>query len=248
MTQATPVTRGTFDPSRLIVALDLPDARSALTLASHLLPLGVGFKIGLRLFATQGPSLVRSVRGQGGRIFWDLKLHDIPSVVAAAVEAAAHEGVELLTVHALGGGQMLRHAQQALERTGSAMRLLAVTLLTSADQGTWEEIGGQGPLQTRVVKLARLARDAGVAGLVASPREVAAIRRQVGGMLLVTPGVRPAGAALGDHRRVATPAAAIRAGADRLVIGRPILEAQDPRGRTQQILDEMRRAWEVGVS
>ncbi len=244
MTPASPAT--SFDPSRLVVALDTPDARSALAMADRLLPLGVAFKVGLRLMPGHGPSPVRALRKRGAKVFWDIKLHDIPSVVAAAVRAAAREDVELVTVHALGGSRMLRQAQEALALTGSATRLVAVTILTSADRAAWHEIGGRGALGPRVLQLARLARDAGLAGVVASPQEVAAIRRQLGGMLVVTPGVRPAGDAAGDQRREATPAAAIRAGADRLVVGRPILDAADPVRRAREILEEMRRAWEEG--
>jgi len=210
------------------------------------------FKIGSQLFTSAGPEAVRQVAQLGADIFLDLKFHDIPNTVAGAVlAAAAMPGVQLVNVHALGGSAMLRAAAQAIS-AGVPMgadrpRLLAVTILTSMDQKAVREVGIGGPPSTRVVKLAKLAQNAGVDGVVASVRETKAIRRACGReFLIVTPGVRPketvTGAKKDDHARTATPREAIRAGADFIVVGRPILTAHDPRAAAQEIVDEIASA------
>jgi orotidine-5'-phosphate decarboxylase len=223
---------------RLIVALDVPTDEQARALVSRLRPAAGFYKVGSQLFTAAGPALVRELVGAGLPIFLDLKFHDIPNTVARAVAAAAELGVAFADVHASGGKAMMKAAAEACR--GSATRLLAVTLLTSHSASTLEEIGLAGPVESGVRRLARLAQDAGADGVVASPEEVALIRAECGAdFLVVTPGIRPAGAARLDQARAATPAAALRAGADYLVVGRPICEASDPLAATAAILAEM---------
>ena len=206
------------------------------------------FKVGNQLFTAAGPAAVKEIAALGPGIFLDLKFHDIPNTVAGAIlSCAALPGLQLVNVHALGGHSMLHAAAQAIS-AGQPMgadrpRLLAVTILTSVDQKTMREVGLSGTPQTRVLKLAQLAKKAGVDGVVASVKEARAIRKACGrDFLIVTPGVRPkerGPAAKDDQARTATPAEAIRAGADFLVVGRPILAATDPRATTQAIVDEI---------
>ncbi|MGA2301156.1 MAG: orotidine-5'-phosphate decarboxylase [Candidatus Acidiferrum sp.] len=245
----------TFDAhprSSLIVALDFDSLSTALKFAKQVADLVGMFKIGSQLFTSAGPEAVRQVAQLGAGIFLDLKFHDIPNTVAGAVLAsAAMPGVQLVNVHALGGSAMLRAAAQAIS-AGVPMgadrpRLLAVTILTSMDQKAVREVGIGGPPATRVVKLAILAQKAGVDGVVASVRETKAIRKACGReFLIVTPGVRlketVVGAKKDDQARTATPREAIRAGADFIVVGRPILAATDPRAAAQEIVDEIASA------
>jgi orotidine-5'-phosphate decarboxylase len=245
----------TFDAhprSSLIVALDFDSLSTALKFAKQVADLVGMFKIGSQLFTSAGPEAVRQVAQLGADIFLDLKFHDIPNTVAGAVLAsAAMPGVQLVNVHALGGSAMLRAAAQAIS-AGVPMgadrpRLLAVTILTSMDQKAVREVGIGGPPATRVVKLAILAQKAGVDGVVASVRETKAIRKACGReFLIVTPGVRlkerVVGAKKDDQARTATPREAIRAGADFIVVGRPILAATDPRAAAQEIVDEIASA------
>jgi orotidine-5'-phosphate decarboxylase len=183
-------------------------------------------KVGLELFAAGGPAAVRSAAALGRPVFLDLKLHDIPNTVEGAARSAAASGASLLTVHASGGEAMVR---AAVRGAGGRLRVLAVTVLTSLDDAVLAAVGLAGPTEEAVVRLARLAVAAGADGVVCSPREVAAVRAAVGpGPLLVVPGVRPAGSARGDQVRVATPGEAVRAGADLLVLGRPLRDAPDP--------------------
>jgi len=242
----------TFDAhprSSLILALDFDSLSTALKFAKQVADLVGMFKIGSQLFTSAGPEAVRQVAQLGAGIFLDLKFHDIPNTVAGAVLAsAAMPGVQLVNVHALGGSAMLRAAAQAIS-AGVPMgadrpRLLAVTILTSMDQKAIREVGIGGPPAARVVKLAKLAQKAGVDGVVASVRETKAIRKACGReFLIVTPGVRPeetmAGAKNDDQTRTATPREAIRAGADFIIVGRPILAAPDPRAAAQEIVDEI---------
>jgi len=242
----------TFDAhprSSLILALDFDSLSTALKFAKQVADLVGMFKIGSQLFTSAGPEAVRQVAQLGAGIFLDLKFHDIPNTVAGAVLAsAAMPGVQLVNVHALGGSAMLRAAAQAIS-AGVPMgadrpRLLAVTILTSMDQRAVREVGIGGPPAARVVKLAKLAQKAGVDGVVASVRETKAIRKACGReFLIVTPGVRPeetmAGAKNDDQTRTATPREAIRAGADFIVVGRPILAATDPRAAAQEIVNEI---------
>jgi orotidine-5'-phosphate decarboxylase len=245
----------TFDAhprSSLIVALDFDSLSSALKFAKQVADLVGMFKIGNQLFTAAGPAAVKEVAALGTGIFLDLKFHDIPNTVAGAVlSAAAMTGVQLVNVHALGGKAMLEAAVQAIS-AGVPMgadrpRLLAVTILTSMDQKTMKEVGISGAPKLRVTKLAQLAKSAGVDGVVASVQEAKAIRKACGrDFLIVTPGVRPkeksASADQDDQARTATPTEAIRAGADFLVVGRPILAAPDPRAAAQSIVEEIAAA------
>ena len=245
----------TFDAhprSSLIVALDFDSLNSAVKFAKQVADLVGMFKIGSQLFTAAGPAAVREVAALGPGIFLDLKFHDIPNTVAGAVlSCAAMTGVQLVNVHALGGSAMLHAAVQAIS-AGQPMgadrpRLLAVTILTSMDQKAMREVGIGGPPQNRVVKLAKLAKGAGVDGVVASVQEARAIRIACGrDFLIVTPGVRPKDTATStmtdDQARTATPTEAIKAGADFIVVGRPILAASDPRAATQAIVEEIATA------
>jgi orotidine-5'-phosphate decarboxylase len=202
------------------------------------------FKIGSQLFTAEGPRAVKRIAALGSGIFLDLKFHDIPNTVAGAVRAAAElPGVALVNVHASGGLEMMRAAARAVAGLRRRPRVLAVTILTSLDAAALRSIGIGGSTQGRVVALARLAQRAGLDGVVCSAHELRAIRRACGSKFLtVVPGIRPASAARGDQSRVATPAAAIRAGADYLVVGRPITAAPDPRAAAQTILREIAAA------
>jgi orotidine-5'-phosphate decarboxylase len=245
----------TFDAhprSSLIVALDFDSLTSAVKFAKQIADLVGMFKIGSQLFTAAGPAAVREVAALGPGIFLDLKFHDIPNTVAGAVlSCAAMTGVQLVNVHALGGHAMLHAAAQAIS-AGQPMgadrpRLLAVTILTSMDQKAMREVGISGTPKSQVVKLACLAKEAGADGVVASVEEARAIRKACGrDFLIVTPGVRPKdkppGAKSDDQARRATPAEAIRAGADFLVVGRPILAAPDPRAAAQGIVEEIAAA------
>jgi orotidine-5'-phosphate decarboxylase len=223
---------------RLIVALDVPTADAARGLVAGLAGHVGMFKVGSQLFTAAGPAFVEELVARGERVFLDLKYHDIPTTVAKAVAAAARLGVSLLDVHALGGRAMLEGAVAAL--AGGGTRLLAITILTSHAEADLDRIGIGGPIAAAVRRLALLARDAGAHGVVASPYEVGSIRETCGpDLLIVTPGIRPAGAQAGDQARAATPAAALAAGADYLVVGRPITEAQDPAREADGIVGEM---------
>ena len=227
------------DP-RIIVALDFPDASSALALAGRLDPKLCRVKVGKELYTAAGPALVEKLRATGFEVFLDLKYHDIPSTVAAACVAAAALGVWMIDVHALGGRAMMEAARAALPGTGARPRLVAVTLLTSMDTNDMAEVGLGGNPQEAVLRLARLAQASGLDGVVCSAREASELRRQCGKpFTLVTPGIRPADAGVDDQARVATPRAAIDGGADYLVIGRPITRAPDPRAALRAISSEI---------
>jgi orotidine-5'-phosphate decarboxylase len=239
--------------SSLIVALDFDSLSSAAKFATQVSDLVGMFKIGNQLFTAAGPAAVKEIAALGPGIFLDLKFHDIPNTVAGAVlSAAAMTGVQLVNVHALGGPAMLEAAVQAIS-AGVPMgadgpRLLAVTLLTSMDHKAMKEVGIGGTPKMRVVKLAQLAKQSGVDGVVASVQEAKAIRKACGReFLIITPGVRPklqedAALKRDDQARTATPTEAIKAGADYIVVGRPILTAQDPRAAAQSIVDEIAAA------
>jgi orotidine-5'-phosphate decarboxylase len=227
---------------RLAFALDVTDLDEARwwisLLAGHI---GV-FKVGLELFVRSGPGAVALVRDAGARCFLDLKLHDIPETVARAVSSAAAHGADYLTLHASGGRAMLARAAAAAASAPAPPHLLAVTVLTSLDDAAVAEIGlgpAAGPAASR---LASLALDSGVSGLVCSAHEVASLRAALPGAFLVTPGIRPAGSARGDQARVATAGDAIRAGADLLVVGRPIRDAADPVAAARAIVREIEDA------
>jgi orotidine-5'-phosphate decarboxylase len=222
---------------RICAALDFPGWREAEGFARAVAPAVGMLKVGLELFVAEGPPVVAAAASLGRPVFLDLKLHDIPNTVEGAARSAARAGAALLTVHASGGAEMIR---AAVRGAGPAVRILAVTVLTSMDEATLGAVGLAGPSEAAVVRLARLAVEAGAGGIVCSPLEVAAVRAAVGpAPLLVIPGVRPAGAALGDQSRVATPAAAVRAGADVLVIGRPLREGGDPAAAAARIAAEI---------
>ncbi len=224
----------------VLVAIDRPDLGGALALARGLVGAVGGLKLGLELFVAEGPAAVRALATTGLPIFLDLKLHDIPNTVAGAVRAAAGLGAALLTVHAAGGRAMLEAAVQAARASPSPPRLLAVTVLTSLDDADLAATGVAGAPLEQAVRLARLAREAGLDGVVCSPQEIAAVRAALGpGPLVVVPGIRPAGGAAGDQKRIATPAEALAAGADLLVIGRPITTAPDPRAAARAIVAEI---------
>jgi orotidine-5'-phosphate decarboxylase len=216
------------DP-RLIVALDFPDAAGSLELAARLDPAICRLKVGKELFTSAGPSLVDELSRRGFQVFLDLKFHDIPNTVAQACLAAARLGVWMVNLHALGGRRMMVAARDALERSAARPKLVAVTVLTSMEPADLAEVGLVGNPEGAVLRLAGLARDSGLDGVVCWAREAAMLRREFGReFCLVTPGIRPAGAGLDDQSRVTTPLDAIRAGADYLVVGRPITRAADP--------------------
>ena len=226
--------------NRLIVALDVPSADAARELAAQLNGTCRWVKVGLELYLAAGSSIVEELASQGFSVFLDLKFHDIPNTVAGAVRSAASMGASLLTVHAAGGPAMLRAAAEAAATTTNAPRLLAVTVLTSMDKEQLSAIGIDRTAADQVLRLARMAIGSEIRGLVCSPEEVAILRRELGTEpRLVVPGIRPAGAAVGDQKRIATPADAIRAGASQLVVGRPITRAADPSKAAQVILDEI---------
>jgi orotidine-5'-phosphate decarboxylase len=230
---------------RLIVALDVPGLPEAEALVDRLDGRVTTFKVGGQLFTAAGPAAVELVRKRGGRVFLDLKYHEIPAIAGAAVREAARLGVTLLTVHAAGGSVMLRAAATAAADAGrDRPRILAVTVLTSLDRATLQrELQVPVAVEGQVLHLAELARAAGCDGVVASPQEARRLRFALGpGPLIVTPGVRPAGAEPGDQARVATPAAAVRAGADYVVVGRPITGAADPAAAAEAILAELATA------
>ncbi len=233
----------TNDPrDRLIVALDFPSVASALAQVDRLEGRCRWFKVGLELYLASGGAVVAILREMGFEVFLDLKLHDIPNTVAGAVRSVSSLGASLLTVHASGGCAMLAAAVEAAASTPGAPRLLAVTVLTSMDAAQLAGVGVAGTLAEQVLRLGRLATEAGVGGLVCSAEEVGDLRMELGANpLLVVPGIRPWGTAVGDQRRVATPAAAIRDGASMLVVGRPITQAVDSAAMVDAILAEMNR-------
>ncbi len=226
-------------PGQLIVALDVSDPGRARELVEMLSPLGVGFKVGLELFLAGGPPLVKDLAGRS-QIFLDLKFHDIPNTVAAAVRSAASLKVWMLNVHAAGGRKMLAAAREALEGLTPKPLLVAVTVLTSMDDREMIETGCVGSAADRVVRLARLSKECDLDGVVCSPLEIDPVKEQVpDNFITVTPGVRPPGEDAGDQSRIATPAGVIRSGGDYLVVGRPVMRAPDPFVAARNILAEM---------
>ncbi len=227
--------------SPLIVALDFPEAAAALALADRLDPALCRVKVGKELFTRAGPAVVEALVGRGFQVFLDLKYHDIPNTVAGACRAAAELGVWMVNVHALGGRRMMGAAREALEAAGAPRpHLIAVTVLTSMAREDLEEVGLAGEPRDHVLRLARLTRDSGLDGVVCSPREAALVRDAVGAdFLRVTPGIRPAGAERGDQRRTLGPAEALAAGADYLVVGRPVTAAPDPLAALHALLADL---------
>ena len=228
---------------RLIVALDVSTAAEAQRIVRALGDSVTTFKVGKQLFTAEGPALVRELVSSGKKVFLDLKFHDIPNTVAAAVRSAAALNVAMLTVHASGGAKMLRAAADAAKSAKNPPLVLAVTVLTSLGDSDLAEIGVNGRAADQVLRLAELARNNGCLGVVASPQEVKQLRAMLGtGFAIVTPGVRPAGSEAADQTRIATPTEAIRNGASHLVVGRPITEAKDPSQAAGAILGEIEAA------
>jgi orotidine-5'-phosphate decarboxylase len=227
---------------KLIVALDVPAAQAALRLAGQLRGHAGVFKVGLELFSAEGPALVSELVALGARVFLDLKLHDIPNTVRGAAREAARRGVAMLTVHASGGRKMMQAALEGVREgagTGQRPRVLGVTVLTSLADADLAEVGWNGPAET-ATRLAMLAHQSALDGVIASTLETACIRQACGaGFAIVTPGIRPAAAARDDQARAATPRAAICAGADFLVVGRPITQAPEPAAAADAILEEI---------
>ncbi|HWC15597.1 MAG TPA: orotidine-5'-phosphate decarboxylase [Terriglobales bacterium] len=228
---------------RLIVALDVSTAVEAQEIVYELGDSVSFYKVGLQLFTAEGPKIVTELVNSGRKVFLDLKLHDIPNTVAGAVKVASELGAQMLTVHAAGGTKMLQSAVHAASSATQPPLILAVTVLTSFSQPDLEESGVKARLSDQVLYLGRLAKSAGCGGVVASPQEARNLRSALGSaMAVVTPGIRPAGSQSGDQSRIATPSAAIRAGASHLVVGRPILGAANRRHAAEAIVEEINGA------
>jgi orotidine-5'-phosphate decarboxylase len=235
--------------NRLIVALDVETAGQALALVERLRGLVGMFKVGKQLFTAAGPEVVRRIIGMGEQVFLDLKFHDIPNTVAGAGVEAARLGARIFNLHALGGSAMMRATVEAVEKASGREGLgrpliLGVTVLTSHDERSLAEVGIGRTIEEEVVRLARLCAASGLDGVVASPREIAPIRDAISrpDFVILVPGVRPTGAAHYDQSRVMTPAEAVRAGADYLVVGRPITESEDVAQAAQKIVKEIEQA------
>lgn len=228
------------DPrERLIVALDVSTTAAAQKIVAAVGDSALTYKVGMQLYTAEGPQIVRDLVASGRRVFLDLKYHDIPNTVAAAVAEAAKLGVSMLTVHAAGSTKMLQAAVSAA-KVRPELSVLAVTILTSMDGHDLETLGVRGSVEDGVVRLATLALVNGCQGIVASAREASTLRAKLGNQFaLVTPGVRPAGSAVGDQARVVTPAEAIASGASHIVVGRPITEAADPAAEARAILGQI---------
>ncbi len=225
---------------RLIVALDVSSTAEARRIVAAVGESARTFKVGKQLFTAEGPQVVRDLRASGRQVFLDLKFHDIPKTVSAAVRNAADLGVSMLTVHAAGGSRMLKAAAEAAGAAPTRPLVLAVTVLTSFTEEDLQETGVSGRVVDHALRLAGLARAAGCGGVVSSAREAPEIRRELGsGFDIVTPGVRPAGSARQDQARVVTPAEAIAAGASHIVVGRPITAAPNPAAAARAVLEEL---------
>jgi orotidine-5'-phosphate decarboxylase len=229
----------TRNADKIIVALDVATKKEALALVEELREQISFFKVGLQLYTAEGPEIVRGVLAASAKVFFDLKLHDIPSTVGRAVESAARLGVQMLTIHLSGGPEMIRAAAAARKNN---LSILGVTVLTSADEETLREIGIPDKIDNQVLRLAQLGVDCGIDGLITSPREVKMLRQEFGRKIkIVTPGVRPNWAEAGDQKRAMTPREALDVGADYLVIGRPIVADPNPRQALTKILGELER-------
>ncbi len=232
--------RGMDPRERLIVALDVSTATAARKIVTAVGDSALTYKVGMQLYTAEGPQVVRDLVASGRRVFLDLKYHDIPNTVGSAVAEAAKLGVSMLTVHASGSNKMLRAAVDAAAKVNPELVVLAVTVLTSMGGDDLEVIGMDGGIESSVLRLAKVALANGCQGIVTSARESAVVREKLGhDFAVVTPGVRPAGSAVGDQVRVVTPAQAIAAGASHIVVGRPITEAADPAGAAQEIMREI---------
>jgi orotidine-5'-phosphate decarboxylase len=225
---------------RLIVALDVSSAAAAHKIVAAIGDSALTYKVGMQLYTAEGPHVVRELVASGRRVFLDLKYHDIPTTVAAAVREAAQLGVSMLTVHAAGSGKMLRAAVDAARSVNPALLVLGVTVLTSLDDNDLDKIGVRGTVVDEVQRLGALALASGCKGIVTSAREASTLRAELGfDFAIVTPGVRPAGSGHADQVRVVTPAEAIAAGASHIVVGRPITEAADPAAEARAILGQI---------
>jgi len=230
---------------KLIIALDVETPSKALGLVKELRSVAGMFKVGSQLFTAAGPQIVRDIIALDSKVFLDLKFHDIPHQVAGAARSAAELGVTLFTIHASGGSEMMQRAVEAVAEVGNkTTKVLAISVLTSIDAGILAQIGVSSTPTESVIKLVKLAEGVGVDGVVASPQEIETIRAAIPNpnFLIVTPGIRPTQNESADQKRVATPAAAISAGASYLVVGRPITGATDPVAAAQQIVAEMQYA------
>ena len=229
----------------IIAALDVPSAEQALALAEQIAPAVGAFKIGKELFVAAGPDIVRRVRATGAQVFLDLKFHDIPNTVAKAVASAVRLDVQMLTLHASGGSEMMRAAEKAAQDTAKMLGrpvplVLGVTVLTSSNRETLAEIGCDVDPEQQVLRLARLAAASGLRGLVCSPLEIVALRKILPAEIqLVTPGIRTGSEKADDQKRTLTPREAMEAGASWLVIGRPIYAAENPRAAAEKILESL---------
>lgn len=230
---------------RLIVALDAPTIECATQWLQQLKGAVHYYKVGLELFTAHGWKAVNLVKNFGGRVFLDLKLHDIPNTVSRTMAAVCEHEVDMVNVHALGGFEMMRMAKEAVDKYAAGRarkpKLIAVTVLTSHDQKTLsQELGIRCSVKAQVLRLAALARKAGLDGIVCSPQETAWIRKKFPeDFLIVTPGIRPSGSEKGDQKRIQTPAGAVKAGSDHIVVGRPVTQAPEPREAAEKILDEI---------
>ena len=229
--------------SKIFVALDVETKAKALEIVGDLRGLGACFKIGKQLFTSTGPELVKEIVAMGEDVFLDLKYHDIPNTVAKAGAAAAQLGVKIFNVHASGGRKMMEAVRSEMDKLTNPPLVLAVTILTSLGEEDIREVGFDRTIPEQIAKLARLAKDSGMDGVVASPLEIELIRETCGkDFKILTPGIRPAFAAVNDQKRIATPAEALRKGADYLVIGRPITAAENRRDAFLKILEECQNA------
>lgn len=232
-------------PTDIIVALDVATAAEAKRLVDELGDAVNIYKVGMELFYGTGPEAVHLVRNAGKKVFLDLKLHDIPNTVAQGAKALTRLGADFISVHAVGGTQMLQQTAEIVAEAAASQgltrpKLLAITILTSIGQPQWQELNFSGAISDQVIHLAKLAQQSGIDGVVASPQEAGHIRRACGeDFLIVTPGVRPAGSAINDQCRISTPSGAVKSGSDYLVIGRPITAAADPRASAEAIRREM---------
>lgn len=223
----------------IIIALDM-SREEALALCDKLEGKAVWVKVGMTLFYAYGPSIVDEMKARGLKVFLDLKLHDIPFQIEGAAEAASRVGAQILSLHGLGGAEMAAAARRGADRAGNGTQLVAISVLTSMDQAALESIGVRDAVADEVSRLASLAVGAGAHGIVCSPQEAHAMRELLGPeALIVTPGIRPAGSDVGDQKRISTPAAAIAAGASKLVVGRPITKAEDPVAAFEGIVQEL---------
>jgi len=236
-----------MDPKdRLIVALDVDSEEKAIQLVDKLKTAVRFFKVGLELFSSRGPSIVKELKDRGCEIFLDLKLHDIPTTVSKTAASLTRLGVYMFNVHSLGGYEMMKSSAEAVRIEAERLKMerpkvLGVTILTSMGENELNKIGINDSIKAQVLRLAGMAKEAGLDGVVASPEEVQEIRKRIGkGFLIVTPAVRPAWAGSNDQKRVATPKTAIEAGSDFIVIGRPITEAKDPLSAAKKILEEIK--------